>query len=107
MKNLPQPPVSLTTAAKKWWQKVVQGWVLDDPALLVLQAALEACDRMKAAAALVEEHGIVAPDRWGQLKINPAVLVERDSRAAMLAGLKQLGLDLEPLHEKPGRPPGK
>ena len=107
MKNLPKPPSSLSTAAKKWWNKVVSGWRLDDPALLVLQATLEAYDRMKAAAALVAEHGIVSPDRWGQLKINPAVLVERDSRSAMLAGLKQLGLDIEPLHDKPGRPPGK
>jgi hypothetical protein len=33
--------------------------------------------------------------------------VERDSRAQWLAALKALNLDLEPLHDKPGRPGGK
>jgi hypothetical protein len=33
--------------------------------------------------------------------------VERDSRSAMLAALRQLGIDLEPLNDAPGRPAGR
>lgn len=100
-------PAHISRKAKEWWCKIVDEWVLDDAGLLILQSGLEAFDRMKAAAALIEKYGIVAPDRFGQLKTNPAVLVERDSRAAMLAAFKQLHLDLEPLNDRSGRPSGK
>jgi len=46
-------------------------------------------------------------DRWGQLKINPLCAVERDARAQFMAAMKALNLDLEPLRDKPGRPPGR
>ena len=68
------------------------------------------CRRSTACAqaqALIAEHGAVTKDRWGQLRPNPACTIERDSRAAMLAALKALNLDLEPLRDKPGRPPGR
>jgi P27 family predicted phage terminase small subunit len=100
-------PAHLSRKAKEWWKKIVEEWVLDDAGFLILQSGLEAFDRMVEAQALIKEHGVVAPDRWGQLKTNPAVLVERDCRAAMLAAFKQLHLDLEPLNDRPGRPPGR
>ena len=45
-------------------------------------------------------------DRYGQLKAHPAVNIERDARAAMLAALKAMNLDVEPLRDRPGRPGG-
>ena len=42
--------------------------------------------------------------RFEQVKAHPMTTVERDSRAAFMAGLKALNLDLEPLHDGPGRP---
>jgi hypothetical protein len=83
----------------------VADWDLDPPALLVLESALQAFDRMTEARKLIDQDGAVTPDRFGQLKAHPALVVERDSRYAMLAALKQLNLDLEPLG-KPGRPGG-
>lgn len=35
--------------------------------------------------------------RLGEAKVHPAVQVERDSRTAFLAGMRQLGLDYEPV----------
>lgn len=107
MKKSSKPPAHLSRKAKDWWNKVVAEWVLDDAGLLILQVGLEAFDRMVEAQIHIKEHGAVAEDRWKQLKVNPAVLVERDSRTAMLAAFKQLHLDLEPLNDRPGRPPGR
>jgi P27 family predicted phage terminase small subunit len=105
--SLPPAPRHLSPAAKKWWKRVLSTWDLDDSALLVLQAGLEAFDRMVEAQAIVKEHGLVTPDRFGQMKVCPAVLIERDTRSAMLAAFKQLHLDLEPLNDRPGRPPAR
>jgi P27 family predicted phage terminase small subunit len=104
VKTTPAPP-HLTAEARGWWNRILAEWLLDDPSLLLLQAALESFDRMNAARVIVEAEGIVTRDRWGQLRPNPAVLAERDSRTAMCRALKQLGLDLEPLGAI-GRPAG-
>ena len=100
-------PAQLTDDASQFWGKILSDFELDDAGKLILATALEAYDRMRAAQELITQHGLVAPDRFGQLKANPAVLIERDSRSAMLATLKQLHLDLEPLNDGPGRPPGR
>lgn len=61
---------------------------------------------MNEAAALIDKHGVCVADRYQQLKSNPAVAAERDSRAAMLQAFKQLNLDVLP-PQRPGRPPGR
>jgi P27 family predicted phage terminase small subunit len=106
-KSLPSPPRHLSREAKGWWRRVMEGWELDDPSLLILESALEAFDRMREAQAIIEAEGITVKDRFGQPKQHPATLVERDSKATMLRTLKALALDLEPLHDRPGRQPGK
>jgi P27 family predicted phage terminase small subunit len=109
MKNsLPPPPRHLSKEAKVWWKRLNEKWVLDEPSLLVLEHLLEAFDRMREAQATLAEKGSYFEDRFKQWKAHPATLVERDSRQAVLRGLKALGLDLEPVLEpKGGRKPGK
>lgn len=81
---------------------------IDDPAgRLLLESAMEAFDRMHQASDLIAKHGAVTVDRFGQLRPNPACTIERDNRAAMHAALKALNLDLEPLRDAAGRPPGR
>ncbi len=100
-------PNGLSSAAKSWWTRLHREFDLEDAgAAFLLESALRAFDRMQEAAALIEEHGVVTADRWGQLKSNPAVVVERDSRSAMLTAFKQLGLDVLP-PQRSGRPPGR
>lgn len=106
MKKTAQAPAHLSPAAAAWWDRIVRDWDLDDSGLLILTTAAEAFDRMREAQSLVKEHGILIDDRFDQKKVNPAVLVERDSRSAMLQAIKQLNFDLEPLRDGPGRPPG-
>jgi len=102
--NEQKPPAGLSPAAKSWWKKLIAEYEIEDQAgLLILETAMRAMDRMAMASALVDQHGAVTVDKFGQLKANPACAVERDSRAAMLTALKNLNLDLEPIG-KPGRP---
>ena len=107
MKPAPAPPKDLSAAAKTWWVTLTRDYLIeanDSAGLLLLETALRAFDRMTQAQALIVEHGLVTLDRNGQLRPNPACVIERDSRSAMLMALKSLNLDLEPLHQRPGRP---
>lgn len=107
-KSTSKTPPSLSAAAKAWWIKLTAEYQLEDAAgLLLLESAMQAFDRMHQASALIAKHGAVTVDRFGQLRPNPATTIERDSRAAMLSALKALNLDLEPLRDAAGRPPGK
>jgi phage terminase small subunit len=55
---------------------------------------------MKEAQAAIREHGVLIRDRYGGLRQNPAIAVERAARDGMLAALKALNLDLEPLRDR-------
>jgi P27 family predicted phage terminase small subunit len=102
------PPERLSKEARSLWQRLVDEYSIEDAGgLCLLERGLEAFDRMRQAQNLIKKHGAVQKDRFGQLRPNPATVIERDSRAAMLAALKALNLDLEPLRDGPGRPPGR
>lgn len=93
----PPAPKHLSAEARRWWAALQEeNDIADQAGLLLLQSALEAFDRMKAAQQAIKKDGLTFADRFGQLRINPATTVERDSRAAMLAALRALNLDLEP-----------
>lgn len=109
MKNslLPKSPSHLSAEAHEWWRKLTADYgIRDEAGLLLLATALEAFDRMRQAQAAITKDGTTFRDRFGQIRVNPATTVERDSRAGMLAALKTLNLDLEPLNDRPGRPSG-
>ena len=72
----------------------------------VLENALECFDRMRQAQEMLAKEGITVTDRFGQSKVHPAVLVERDAKAGLLRALKALNLQIEPLQDAVGRPPG-
>ena len=101
-------PSHLSKAAQQWWERIQNEYDISDQAgRLLLQTALEAHDRMKQAQAAIKSDGATVKDRFGQDKGHPLLTTERDSRAQMLAALKQLNLDLEPLRDGPGRPAGR
>jgi phage terminase small subunit len=112
MKNRPKPPdkpeIRLSPAAMAWKAAITAEYDVGDAAgRLLLNTALQAFDRMSEAGALVAEHGPLVRDKWGQLKPNPACAIERDARGQMMTALKHLNLDIEPLRDGPGRPPGR
>lgn len=107
MKQL-KAPTHLSKEARTLWDKLLKEYDIEDEAgLLILQTAMEAFDRMREAQKVIKTDGMMVTDRFDQKKAHPLTTVERDSRAAMLAALKALNLDLEPVNDKPGRPPGR
>ena len=100
-------PSHLGKEAQKWWRLIVSEFDLSDQGgLLLLQTAMEAFDRMRGAQRRIKKDGQTQRDRFGQLKAHPLFSVERDARSAMLAALRALNLDIEPLRDSPGRPTG-
>jgi P27 family predicted phage terminase small subunit len=96
----PAPPRHLSAAAKRLWTRLRGDFMLDDEAaLLILQSALEAYDRVQEARAIIARDGAVTKDRWGQLKQHPATLVEASARAQMHAALRLLRLSPDMLED--------
>jgi P27 family predicted phage terminase small subunit len=106
MKKSAKAPSNLSAEAKKMWREIQGEYqITDSGGLTILCTACEAFDRMRQAQKLIDTEGMVSADRFGQSKPHPAIVIERDSRGQMLAALKQLNLDLEPIRDR-GRPVG-
>src|SRR5262245_3935451 len=105
--KIPRAPAHLRKDGRELWKRVLIEYELPPEALVVLALACEAQDRCQDARRMLDKYGTVFKDRFGQIKPNPLLIVERDSRAAVCRCLAQLKLDLEPLHAMPGRPPGR
>ncbi|MFO7606171.1 MAG: hypothetical protein R6W72_07725 [Desulfurivibrionaceae bacterium] len=100
-------PDHLSKDAGDIWRGLMDEFDLDDTAAQkILSVALEAYDRAQAARIAINRDGMVVRDKFDQIKPHPLLANERDSRAAFLAGLKALNLDLLPLENSPGRPAG-
>lgn len=98
-------PSHLSAEAKAIFKKLSAEYkILDEGGLKILRAACEAFDRAQEARTRIDLEGMVYRDRYDQPKPHPLLAIERDSRAAFLAGLKALNLDLEPIKDI-GRPP--
>jgi P27 family predicted phage terminase small subunit len=97
----------LSSEATTFRRRVLSEFRLDDSGQLVLRQACESLDRVREAQRLLATDGLVIRDRWGQPKPHPAAGVEASARLQLLRCLKALGIDLEPLNDGPGRPPGR
>jgi P27 family predicted phage terminase small subunit len=98
-------PKHLSAEARKIWRSIVAEYEISDTAgLKILKTSLEAYDRMQKARESIDKYVMLVKDRFDQPKAHPLLTIERDSRAAFLAGLKALNLDIEPLKDRSGRP---
>lgn len=108
MIKIAKPPKHLSKESKATWKKIIFSYCITDEAgLRILRVALEAFDRAQSARKQIDEDGLTFLDGKGKPKPHVLLPVERDNRAAFLAGLKHLNLDLEPLRDGPGRPGGR
>ncbi len=102
----PRAPSHLKKAGARLYQDVASEYEIADSAgIALLTTACECLDRMRAAQRAIDEHGEMTLDRYGCPKINPAVVLEKDSRAHFILAIKALQLDLEPIRNRVGRPP--
>lgn len=89
-------PKHLSPAARSLFNSIHELYELAPHDDAILTKALEAWDRAEQARALVDADGLIITSRLGEQKAHPAAALERDSRAAFLAGMRQLGLDYQP-----------
>lgn len=102
------PPENLSQEAREWWGRIIKDYEIEDEAgLFLLQTALEAFDRMRAAQRQIEADGLTIKDRWDQLKPHPLIPAERDARSAFMAALKQMNLTFDPNMDLFGSKPRK
>jgi hypothetical protein len=100
------PPAHLGEDGLALWQGIQRDYRIDDPAgLELLRQAAEASDRIASVRRQIDERGELLIVK-GMPRVKPLCAVERDQRAALVRCLRNLNLDLEPLRDGPGRPPG-
>ena len=103
---LPSVPAHLGDAGRELWQSIQKDYAISDAGgLALLQQACEAADRVAECRVTIAADGAVV--RSGRsVRAHPLLAAERDARAAMLRAIRYLGLDIEPLRDRPGRPSG-
>ena len=100
-------PSHLGKDGRELWSQLVSEYGITDAAGLTLVTTIAECkDRLTEAQVLIKRHGAVIAAPTGHLRSNPAIRVEVDARNGMLAALRMLNLDIEPLRDLPGRPAG-
>ncbi len=104
--NRPEPPRQLDVHGWKLWDSVVRDYEFSDPGSIeVLAQCCAALDRAEACAAQIAKDGQMIKARTG-MRSHPLLRDELANRAFCVRSLSKLGLDLEPLHDRPGRPSG-
>lgn len=104
--RIPPAPRGLSDEGKRLWKMVNQAYELDGPSLELLLRALETLATVRAAEAQLEADGLTFKDDREVIRPHPAAGILRDHRSLFLRYWKSLNLDLEPLHDRPGRPAG-
>ncbi|RWF41845.1 MAG: hypothetical protein EOS65_10910 [Mesorhizobium sp.] len=100
------PPRPLGQHGTALWQSVNGQYAIEDAAgIEFLTTACQALDRAEALKAQIDADGAVIRTKAG-LKDHPGLKHETAARSLCIRTLARLGLDLEPLHGGPGRPPG-
>ena len=103
--SVPKPPRELRPETKRWWRAVVAEYALAPHHVRLLTLAAGAWDRAQEATGELAKAGTYVNDRYGCLKLHPAIGVERDSKILFARLLRELDLDTEPPRDS-SRPPG-
>jgi hypothetical protein len=84
----------------------VRDYEFSDPGSIeVLAQACASLDRAELCAEEIARDGQMLRSKTG-VRSNPLLREELANRAFCVRALSKLGLDLEPLHDRPGRPSG-
>lgn len=97
------PPGHLGEESRSFWQEVCRNFFLEAHHLKILESVCSCWDRIVVARDEIASSGVFIKDRYGQIKTNPAVRVEHDSKILLARLLRELQLDVE-LSDDP-RPP--
>jgi P27 family predicted phage terminase small subunit len=104
----PKPPAGLKADGKRLWTELQRAYgIVDAGGLLLLETACKSYQDWQEARAAVAKDGLLVPDRQGGTKAHPAAKIVESSHRSMMAALRGLHLDIEPLQDRPGRPSGR
>jgi P27 family predicted phage terminase small subunit len=99
-------PAHLSGEAASFYRRLAHEYSITDAGgIALLTLAAEAFDRATTCRAAIEKEGLTVLGSKRRVLPHPLLRVERDARAQLLAALKALSLDIEPLRDGPGRPP--
>lgn len=96
-----KPPKHLSSESKKLFQWVIDSFFLEPHHIRLLALMCEADDRATQARKDVEKNGLTFTDRYGQIKMNPSVQIERDSKVIFARLLRELSLSETPDESRP------
>ena len=78
------------------WLRLHADYIISDAAgVALLRNVCECFQRVNEMRRIVKKEGSIIKDRFGQSRPHPALTVERDSRAGMIAALRALRLSPE------------
>jgi P27 family predicted phage terminase small subunit len=104
--GIPGLDSTISEDAKRWYDTIIREYqIVDEAGLLLLRQAMAAYDRANEARRILKAEGITVKDKYGQFRPHPAAGIERDAMKNLLAYLRALNLDVEPIRPGPGRPP--
>lgn len=88
-----KPPAHLSKKAAAYFKRFVAEYDCEDSDIEVLIRICESGDRADQCAAALKKHGsLLSTDRFGCERAHPLVAVERAARAAVIDGIKALGV---------------
>jgi phage terminase small subunit len=89
----PKTPAHLSKKSAAYFKRFIDDYEVEDSHVEVLIRVCESMDRADQAAEGLKKHGsLVTKDRFGCEKVHPLVQVERQARAAVIDGIKALGV---------------
>src|SRR5258705_9587861 len=89
----PKPPATLSKKSAAYFKKFVDDYEIDEAAIEVLIRVCESIDRADEAAAGLKAHGsLITNDRFGCERAHPLVMIESQAQAAIIDGIKSLGV---------------
>jgi phage terminase small subunit len=93
--NRAPPPAHLEPPEADLWSALLTDFTFADPAsLALLEEALSAHQRARRCREMIDRDGETVLDKWKQVKPHPLLPAERDARAAFLAAMRMLNLDI-------------
>ena len=106
-RKVPRPPRGLEKAGRQLWRSIQAEYAIDDAAgLAFLHSACHAEDDIIRWRGLVAKEGDTIPVLDKPPVAHPLLPQIRGAEQIKRQALRGLNLDIEPLRDKPGRPPG-
>lgn len=92
--EIPKAPKGLSREARQLWGDLHSQFEIDCATKsIVCKLACESLDRLRSAQKAIKKDGLTVLGRYGSPVINPATVIERSARAALMHALHTIGYE--------------